>query len=323
MPLQRRDFIRLTTAAALGSAVAASGPAAAAELRTVRVLSVPSDGTKSILYAERANLFRRRGLDVDIVGMSSGAAIYAAVLGGSADLGGGNLFSVFSAYARGVPLRLVAPISLYMSDHADTLLLVRKDSAIASARDLDGKTIGAASVKDVDDTATRAWVDLNGGDGRSLHTVELRSAEQIIALDSGRIDAVAIKPPYLTVALGSGKYRVLGKPLDAIAPRFLLSCYVATADYVAKDPAVISAFREALSEAARYTNAHQAATIDLVAAFSGQNAALLGSGVRSITAATVTLADLQLPLDFAYKNGLLEKTFDVTGLLAPGFPLAR
>jgi NitT/TauT family transport system substrate-binding protein len=322
MRLVRREFIRLGAFAALGEALA-TVPATADDLKTVRVLSVPSDGAKGILYAQKAGLFRKRGITADIEGMGSGAAIYAAVLGGAADFGGGNLFSVFSAYARGVPLRIVAPISIYTTEHADTLLLVKKDSPIATARDLNGKTMAADSVRDVNDTATRAWVDLNGGDGKSLRAIELKASEQVVALDTGRIDAVAIKPPYLTVALGSGKFRVLGKPLDAIGPRFLLSCYVATADYIAKNPAVIGGFRAALAEAARWTNANQAATNDMVAAFSGQDPALLGSGVRSVTAESVSLTDLQRPLDFAYKNGLLEKNFDVTGILAAGFPLTR
>ena len=30
----------------------------------------------------------------------------------------------------------------------------------------------------------------------------------------------------------SGRVRVLGKPLDVVAPRFLLSCWVASVDYI-------------------------------------------------------------------------------------------
>ena len=292
-------------------------------LRVVHVLSVPSDGAKAVLYAQHAGIFRKRGLDADIVGMGSGASIFAAVLGGSADFGGGNVFSVFAAYSRGVPLRIVAPTSIYTSEHADTFLLVRKDGGIQSARDLNGKTVGAESVKDVNDTATRAWVDMHGGDGKSLRVIEAKPAEQLIALDSGRIEAAAIKPPFLTAALGSGKFRAIGKPLDAIGSRFLLSCYVATADFIAKNPAVVAGFAAAVAEAARYTNANQPVTTELVAAFSGQDPVLLGQGVRSITAESITLADVQRPLDFAVKNGIIDKSFDVSGLLAPTVTLTR
>ena len=120
------------------------------------MLAVPTDGVKSLLYAQRANLFGKRGIQADVVPMGSGAAIFSAIVGGSADIGSGSLFPVFAAYARGLPLRIIAPASLYSSDHADKLLLVAKDSPIKTARDLNGKTVGVDAVKDVNGTATRA-----------------------------------------------------------------------------------------------------------------------------------------------------------------------
>ena len=66
---------------------------------------------------------------------------------------------MFAAFARGLPIKLVAPSSLYLSDHADSLLLVRADSPIRTARDLNGKILGVDSLNDVYTLATRAWVD--------------------------------------------------------------------------------------------------------------------------------------------------------------------
>ena len=320
MKVPRSDFIRLAAAVALSGAAA---PATAADAPALHVLSVPSDGAKSLLYAQKSGLFTKRGVTVDIAPMTSGAAIFAAVLGGSAQFGAGNLFTVFSAFARGVPLRIVAPISIYLSESADTMLIVKKDGPIKTARDLSGKLIGTESIKDVSEMATRSWVDQNGGDGKSMRAVDLPAAQQAAAIDAGRIDATTIKPPYLTTAMATGRYRILGKPLDAIAPRFLLSCFVATTDFIAKNPAAVSGFAAALADAAHYVNAHQAETVDLVAAFSGQDPATIARGTRSTMAETLTLADVQRPLDFAYKYGIVDKTFDVNGLLAPTIPITK
>jgi NitT/TauT family transport system substrate-binding protein len=321
--LQRSDFIKRTAYASLGGMLSATGIAAAQELRKVNILAVPTDGVKSTLYAQKAGLFRKHGIQADIVPMGSGAAIFAAVLGGAADIGSGSLFPVFAAHNRGVPLRIVAPASLYTSDRADALLVVQKDSPLKTGRDLNGKTIGTDAIKDVYSTATRAWVDMNGGDGASLKALELKPTEQVAALDAGRIDVVVLKSPYLQAALATNKFRVLGKPLDAIAPRFLLSCWVAGVDFIAKNPDVISGYQAALSEAARYTNANQNATTDMVAAFTGQESAVLAKGIRSVTAETLTIADVQKPLDFAVKYGIIDKTFDVNGILASSVPRAH
>jgi NitT/TauT family transport system substrate-binding protein len=314
----RRRFVALAASAAVPAS-----RAGADDLRTVRVLAVPTDGVKSLLFAQQANLFRKRGLQAQIVPMGSGAAIFAAVLGGSADVGSGSLFPVFAAYARGVPLRIIAPASLYSSDHADSLLLVQKDGPIRAAHDLNGKTIGVDAIRDVNSIATRAWLDLHGGDGKTLQVLELQPSEQIGALATGRIEAVVLKPPFLTTALDSGKFRVLGKPLDAIGPRFLLSGWVSSADFIARNPDVVGRFVAALTEAAKYTNAHQAATTTLVAGFTGQDPTLIGRGIRSTTAETISLLDVQRPLDFAYRYGIIDRHFDAGGILARSVPLSR
>jgi NitT/TauT family transport system substrate-binding protein len=323
MKLDRGDFLKLAASATLTAATGAPLAAAADDLKQMHVLGVPTDGVKAILYAEKAGLFRKHGIDVDTVSTGSGAAIFAAVVGGTADAGSGRLFPVFAAFGRGLPLRMIAPASYYSSDHADSLLLVKKDSPIKTARDLNGKILGVDAIKDVYSVATQAWVTQQGGDGNSVRPVELKPTEQLSALDTGRIDAAVFKTPFVTVALDTGKFRVFGKPLDAIAPHFLLSCWVANEDYITKNPAIVSGFVAAMTEAAHYTNAHQAETVDLVASFTGQEPAQVAHAIRSISAESVTLADLQAPLDFALKYGIVTRGFDVSGLLAPGFPLAK
>src|ERR1019366_7054297 len=132
-----------------------------------------------------------------------------------------------------------------------------------------------------------------------------------------RIDFVVLKPPYLTVAMQSGNVRVLGKPLDVIAPRFLVSAWVATVDYIAKYPDNINAFVAGLAEASRYTNAHQAETTEMVAQFSGQDPAILSHGVRTATGESITVPEVQKPLAFAYKHGVIDQHFDARLVLAP------
>ena len=311
---------------AASAALVPAGPVAASAAdasRALRVLCIKTDGIKSLLYAQKANLFAKRGIAVEVVTTASSGSILPALLGGSGEIGAANLFPMFAAYAHGVPLRMIAPASIYSSTNADSVLLVRIDSPLHTPRDLEGKAIGVDALGDLYSTATRAWVDQGGGDGATLRPLELRPAEQFAALEAGRVDASVFKTPFATVALESGKFRVLGKPLDAIAPRFLVSCWVATIDFIAKNPQVVSSFATTMSEGARWTNAHQSETVDMMAQFTGQEPALMRRAVRSQTAVTVAIEDLQRPLDFAYKYGLISQRFDASVLLAPGFPLAK
>jgi NitT/TauT family transport system substrate-binding protein len=238
-------------------------------------------------------------------------------VGGSADFAAGSLFSVFQAFNRGIPVRIVAPITVYDTNRCDQWLVVRKDSSIRTAADLNGKIVAGDAPNDIGTVSVRIWVDRNGGDGKSLRMTELSPREQLAAIDQGRIDTAALKPPYLTAAMQSGRFRVIGKPLDAVAPHFLFSCWIATNDYITKNPDTVKAFADALSESARYTNAHQAETIAMVAKFSGQDPAVIGAGVRSVIGETITLADVQKPLDFAFKYGVIDKTYEAGAMLSP------
>src|ERR1700753_1954904 len=104
--MDRETFIKLAGSAAPAGAAGMPAFASAQELRTVHVLGVPTDGVKSTLYAQKAGLFRKHGIHADIQPMGSGAAIFAAVVGGAADVGSGSLFPIFAAYTRNVPLRI-------------------------------------------------------------------------------------------------------------------------------------------------------------------------------------------------------------------------
>jgi NitT/TauT family transport system substrate-binding protein len=316
----RARFMQLTAAAPLATALRAA-PVCAQALQTLRILTVRTDAVKTLLWAQQQNVFAAHGLAIDLVNTGSSAASLTALVGGSADIAAGSLFATFAAIAHDIPVKFIAPEAFYLSDHADSVLLVKADSPIRTASDLNGKVIGVDSLKDLYTLATRGWVDNGGGDGGSLKPVEIPPPEQLTALLAGRIDAGVFKAPFLSVALAGGKARLLGKPLDAVAPRFLISAWIASDDFVTKNPQAVKAFQAVMAQAGRYTNAHQDATVDLVAKFTGQDASQVRSSVRATSAVAVTLPELQRPLDFAYKYKLIDRQLDAAAMLAPGFPV--
>lgn len=317
--MDRRNLIGLAAAAPLGFVLPQR--AGAATLPLVRVLLIRTDGVKTILWAQQQKIFEKHGITVQVTTMGSGAATLPAMFGGSGEIGAGNLFPMFAAHLRGLAIKLVSPASLYLSSNADSVLLVPADSPIRSGKDLNGKTVGVDALNDVYTLSTRAFVDQAGGDGSTIKPVEIPPAETLAALLAGRIDAGVFKTPFGSIALAGGKARLLGKPLDAIASRFLLSAWVSTDDIIAKEGPAIAAFQAAVAESARYTNAHQDQTVNMMAQFTGQSPQAVRSSVRATSAVSVTLPEIQKPVDFAAKYKLLPHAFDVREMLAPGFPL--
>jgi ABC-type nitrate/sulfonate/bicarbonate transport system substrate-binding protein len=287
------------------------------------VLSFASDAIKQVLYPQQAGLFSKLGYQLQLQPMGSGSAIISALVGGSGDFGSGSLFALFTAFGHGIPLRIVAPIALYDTDHCDSWLVVRSDSGLHQARDLNGKVMGGDTPSEISVVATKIWMDRHDGDGKSLRALGLNGSEILNALLAGRIDTAVLRPPFLTVAMQSGRVRVIGKPLDVIAPRFLLSAWVASVDYIDKNPAAVKAWVTALTAGARYVDRHQDETVDMVAQFTKQDPAQIRAGVRTVIAESITLADVQTPLDFAYKYGVIDKPYDARAMLSEYVPVKR
>ena len=321
MTYLRSDFVRLAAGAPL-AALALRATAGAQTPPTLRVLSFPSDAIKQVLYPIQAGIFRNLGLQIELDPMGSGAAIVSALVGGSGDFGSGSLFPVFSAFGHGFPLHIVAPIAVYDTDHCDAWLVVRADADIHQAHDLNGKVIGGDTPSEISIVATRVWMDRNGGNGKSLQALALNASEILTALVQGRIDAAVLRPPWLTIAMQSGRIRVVAKPLDVVAPRFLLSCWVASDDFIAKNPATVKAFVAGLTAGARYVDRHQDDTVAMVAQFTKQDPAQIRAGVRTIIAESITVADVQKPLDFAYKYSIIDKHYDARAMLSKYVPLS-
>jgi NitT/TauT family transport system substrate-binding protein len=139
---------------------------ASAELLKV---SVPQRGqwdTAITELGQRAGIFRRHGLDIEVLYTQGGPESHQAVIAGSMDLAcGGGIESAVGAYSRGAPLRIVGS---QMIGSPDTYWYVVKNSPIRSLAEAAGKTISYSQ------------------NGSSSHTALLSLLEQY------RVDAVPV-----------------------------------------------------------------------------------------------------------------------------------
>jgi NitT/TauT family transport system substrate-binding protein len=313
----RRTFLALAGTMAIGLLPDPIG----AQTTKLSVGVPPSDGVKAFLWAAHAGIFRKYGLDVDTVPMSSGSAAMSAVAGGTMHVAFVNVPSVVSAYAHGARFVFVAPGGIYASERPYELLFTKKDGPIKGARDFNGKTISSPALRDLTSLSTLAWIDQNGGDSKAVHAIELPASLALSALDDGRIDAVELASPFLDNAVASGKYRVLGKPFDAIAKHFVVSGWVAAADAADKAPDLFMRFGRAMHEAILYSNAHLPETVDLVAQYTKIDSQLIAHGTRVLDAEYLSGADIQPIVDFSVKYGVISKAFDAADLI--GAPARR
>jgi NitT/TauT family transport system substrate-binding protein len=194
---------------------------------------------------------------------------------------------------------------------------VKKDGPITTARDLDGKIVAVVALGDLTHTGSRAWIDQNGGNSKSVHYLELPSATVLAALSDGRIDAANVSNPVFAQIVASGQVRIIGRPSDAIAKHFLVTGFFATTGYIAKNPDIIAKFQQVVRTAALYTNTHHAETIAMTANFWGIDPAMLSNMTRATIGASLDPRDIQPMIDAAAKYGVIDAPFDARQLLAP------
>jgi NitT/TauT family transport system substrate-binding protein len=298
------------------SLAAPAGAQSTPPLVTIRVASNAGDDVTPILYAQKTGMFAKAGLDVELDKMNSGAAVTAAVVGGSIDIGKSSLIPLINAHVHGVPLVIVAPGELWLTAAPISGMVVKKDGSVTTARDLTGKTVAVVALGDLTYTGARAWIDQNGGNSKSIHYLELPSATVLAALTDGRIDGANVSNPMYAQIVSSGQVRVIGHPSDAIAKHFLVTAFFATSGYAAKNGESIAKFQQVLRAAATYTNVHHAETAPMTAAFYGLDPAVLNGMNRSTIGLTLDPRDIQPLIDAAAKYGVIEAPFDARQLIA-------
>lgn len=293
-------------------------PLQAQSLTTVRLAAVPIDVSGEAYYGVEMGFFKRAGLDVQLTSMDNGAAIAPAVASGSVDIGSTNFVSLATAHERGIPLVFLWPAGMYTSKAPTIGVLVAKGSPITSAHDLVGKTVAIDSLKNIAHITLAAWLDKNGVDAGQVKFVEMQFPQMLPALAAGRIDAGVMAEPFVTLAAQTDT--ILARNADAIGHDFLIGAYYTTADYAKAHPDVVRKFAAAMAQTARWANQHPDAAEAILTKYAkGKPPAGV---VHPPFPDRVDMADAQPLIDAAAKYGVLQKSFPVAEMAAPGLTVS-
>ena len=224
-------------------------------LTTIRIVDAGQDVDAQAFYAQDLGIFKKYGINADITLLrkGGGAAAVAAVAGGAADIGEGDIVSVSNAHLRGIPIVLLAPSGIYRSTAPTTEAIVAKDSPIRTGKDLEGKTIALIAPEGPSRIATNAWLESAGAVLDRVSFIEIPPVNMAAAVERGTVAAAVINEPSLTAAVQSC-CRVLANNFQSVGNVWQLNAWYASADWVAKNPALARKFAQAMREAAQWAN---------------------------------------------------------------------
>ncbi|MEU1853180.1 ABC transporter substrate-binding protein [Streptomyces sp. NPDC019990] len=323
--MRRRPLIRLAavsvlfTAAACGSSGgggASDAGASSGGVRTVKVGLIPIVDVAPLYLGQKKGFFEKRGLRLEFTTAQGGAAIVPGVVSGQFQFGFSNVTSLMVAQTNGVPVQAVAGgvASTGVEGEDFSALMVRKDSAITSPKELEGKKVAINTLKNINETAVRASVSESGGDPDKVEFVELGFEQMPAALDSGEIDAAQVVEPAQAVIKGQGG-RVIASPLVDVAPKLTVAMYFTSTRYAKQNPEVVEKFRDATAESLTYSDAHPDEARRIVTTYTKIPAGVLARVTLPRWPAEANRSSIVDLMKRGYADGLFKSSPDVDKLL--------
>src|SRR3990167_3621564 len=217
-------------------------------------------GSTAIIYVtQKAGLFERYGLDVQIVYFGSGAIAASGLLSGEAKI---TLMSASSTLAAAIGGADVVQIGGLVHKLAYGLMVA---SPITSFQDLKGHSVGIAGFGGASDFAANYIIRKEGlVPGKDVLILSVGGQpERLAALVAGKVKAVLLEPPYTGRAEKMGFRRLVNFP--SLDLEFQNLGFVTTRSYLKADREACLNFLRAITEAIYFFKSHKKESMTLLA----------------------------------------------------------
>jgi NitT/TauT family transport system substrate-binding protein len=265
--LSRRAWLAASAASAVIAGAEFARPALAQNAPTIKIGLPYAEPSGPAYYAQDLGLYKKAGLNVELVQLQNGVAIAAAVVGGTIDIGASQILSLAVARLRGVSFTMIAAGGLWDAAHPNAGLIVAPNAPLARGRDLVGRTVASTVLGGPDQLGVFAYVDRDGGDHKAVKFVEMPPSVMLDAVVQGRVDAAHVTEPAYSDAIASKRIRVLTNPLTSIARRFILTAYFTTSDWLAANQRSAQTFAGVVAEAGTWAMNNRQAAADMLAKY--------------------------------------------------------
>ena len=206
-----------------------------------------------IRYSHAQGLFKKHGLDANMIYVVSGVTTTQAVASGSAPMANANATDALRAIAAGAPLKII----MVGVDQFQHVFVARP--GIKSPKDMKGKRIAVSRYGAFSDIQTRFLVRQWGMDpDRDVQMMQIgNSAARAAALTAGGVNGAVVTPGFIPAAKRAGLSVIFD--LSAISIKFANAIVIANTSLIQERPQWVKASTAAVIEgirswrASRYT----------------------------------------------------------------------
>ncbi len=252
--------MRATVALIAGSIIAVAAFAAPALAEDLVRVGNPAGDDFHFAFANvgtEAGIFKKNGIELQIISLAGGAKLHAAMTAGSLDvaLGAGTDFGLI---VKGAPEKGVGVLATKPSN---LVIQASTKSGITDVKALKGKKVGVSSVG-----ALTYWLarKLSQHEGWGLDGMELVATgggqANVAGFETGSLDAAVTSYEAALRVEQAGQGKILLSFGDIVNP-FIAHVIYATDDMMAKHPDVLRRFLKAWYETVAFGKAHKAEAI--------------------------------------------------------------
>jgi len=164
---------------------------------------------------KQAGIFRKYGLDLDILYTQGGGETLQVVMSGSVDIGlSAGVLGSLGAYGKGAPLRIIGASS---TGSRETFWWVAAKSPLRSMREVDGQSIAYSTTGASSHITVLRFISEYGLKARPVATGDVPGT--ITQVMSGQVDVGWLVVPFVLDLLANGTARMIGRASDIAAIR--------------------------------------------------------------------------------------------------------
>ena len=259
-----KQIRKLAGAVALGAIVLAA-PATADDLVKMTIGQRGNWDTAITHLGEKAGIFKKHGIQMEMIYTSGSGETLQPVIAGGVDLGlAVGTLGAMAAFSKGAPIRIVGAQATGAADY-----WYAKNPAIKTLKDTNGHTIAYSSTGSSTHSVVRAFIDEYKLTGAKTQTTGNPSST-LTAVMTDQVDVGWASPPFGLKEIQEGKIHIVAKATDATLVRGqTIRVLVANTDTLTKRKAVLDRFMQAYREAIDYIYSDNPQVIKDYAEFAG------------------------------------------------------
>lgn len=217
----------------------------------------PDNPSFDLIYlADRLGYFEGTSTRPNYIGKVAAPQIIPLVGTGDIHFGARMVPLVISAIAAGADMKVIAAGSKTLQEAPHMKYFVRKDSAIRTPKDLEGKTIGFNSFGACAEFVSKTYFREHGADVSKINFLVVPDNQNEQAVLSKNVDLAIIHPPHSGGAEANPELLRLWSDYDLDRGLGGMSPYSVNGKFARENPQAVRDVVTAIAKAGNWVNAH-------------------------------------------------------------------